>query len=63
MKKNEKKGHDGPIRGRFKREFVEVYCPICKQSKIIALPDEPMPDCEYCKRPMVIREVLTEGKY
>ena len=36
-----KKGaSDNLFSGRYKREFVEVACPTCKQSKIICLPEE-----------------------
>ena len=52
-----------PFAGRYKREFVEVACPICKQSKIICLPEETMPKCDFCHREMILKEVLTEGKY
>lgn len=54
---------ENPIKDRYAREFVEVYCPTCKQSKIIAVPDEPMPKCDFCRREMIIKEILTEGKY
>lgn len=55
MKKN--------ISDRYKREFVEVICPKCRKTQIIALPEETIPRCETCKVEMVINEVLTEGKY
>ena len=59
-----KKGaSDNLFSGRYKREFVEVACPICKQSKIICLPEETIPKCDYCHREMILKEVLTEGKY
>lgn len=48
---------------RYKREFVEVACPICDQRKIICVPEESIPICEFCKVEMVIKEILTEGKY
>ena len=51
------------IKDRYKREFVEVICPKCRRTQIIAVPEESMPRCEDCKRDMVIKEVLTEGKY
>lgn len=51
------------FKNRYKREFVEVHCPKCKRSRIICLPEEEIPSCEMCKIPMVIKEVLTEGKY
>ena len=56
-------GMERILKDRYKREFVEVVCPVCRESKIIALPEEPMPKCDKCKRDMVIKEVLTEGKY
>lgn len=48
---------------RYSRAFVEVACPSCNRTKIICLPEEEIPKCEYCKTQMVIREILTEGKY
>jgi phage FluMu protein Com len=51
------------LRDRYKRAFVEVICPKCKQAKIICLPEEEIPQCEFCKIRMVLKEVLTEGKY
>lgn len=53
----------GPLKDRYRREFVEVVCPKCRKIQIIAVPEEPMPRCEICKRDMIIKEVLTEGKY
>lgn len=52
-----------PFAGRYDREFVEVACPICKQRKIICLPEESIPKCEFCHVEMIFKEVLTEGKY
>lgn len=54
---------ESPLKDRYRRGFVEVACPQCRQSRIIVIPDEPMPRCEICKREMIIKEVLTEGKY
>ncbi|MDO4768101.1 MAG: hypothetical protein Q4B25_08115, partial [Pseudomonadota bacterium] len=51
------------FRDRYKREFVEVACPRCKQTKIVCLPEEDIPECEFCKVKMNIKEILTEGKY
>jgi hypothetical protein len=48
---------------RYKREFIEVACPLCNQRKILCVPDESIPKCEFCKVEMVLKEVLTEGKY
>lgn len=56
-------GKDNVLSNRYKREFVEVVCPQCKETRIIAVPEEPMPRCERCRREMIIKEVLTEGKY
>lgn len=51
------------LKDRYKREFIEVVCPICRITKIIAVPEEDIPNCEKCRKPMVIKEILTEGKY
>lgn len=51
------------LKDRYAREFVEVVCPQCRQTRIVCLPDEPLPQCDDCKITMVIKEVLTEGKY
>ena len=51
------------FRDRYKREFVEVACPRCKQTNIVCLPEEDIPECEFCKVKMNIKEILTEGKY
>ena len=51
------------FKARYKREFIEVVCPICRMTKIIAVPEEEIPKCDKCRRPMVIKEILTEGKY
>jgi ribosomal protein S27E len=51
------------LKNRYKREAVEVVCPICRKSQIIYLPDEEMPTCPVCRKKMIIKEVLTEGKY
>jgi|GEM_PF-550702 len=63
MEKKPKPPPRNPLTDRYAREFVEVGCPICNQRKIISLPEEPLPKCEYCRVDMVIKEVLTEGKY
>jgi len=49
--------------GRYRREAVEVVCPICKHSQIVYFPEEEMPKCPKCKKKMIVKEVLTEGKY
>lgn len=51
------------FKDRYSREFVEVACPKCRQTRIICVPEEEIPTCEICKVKMVIKEVLTEGKY
>lgn len=48
---------------RYQREFIEVACPICNERRIICVPEESVPQCARCKTGMVIKEVLTEGKY
>lgn len=63
MAREDNKNKENPFSGRYQREFVEVACPICDQRKIICLPEESMPKCDYCKVEMVLKEVLTEGKY
>ncbi len=61
MKKNTPKIR--PLADRYQRAFVEVACPVCDQRKIICLPEETIPKCDVCKVEMIIKEVLTEGKY
>ncbi|WP_461210952.1 hypothetical protein [Desulfocurvus sp. DL9XJH121] len=51
------------MKDRYKREAVEVHCPVHKISRIIYLPEEKMPNCPVCGKKMIIKEVLTEGKY
>lgn len=51
------------LKDRYRREFIEVACPRCRKTKIVCLPEEPIPTCEYCKVQMNIKEILTEGKY
>lgn len=59
-----KKGKsEGLLADRYKREFVEVACPLCDRRKIVSLPEENIPQCEFCRVEMVLKEVLTEGKY
>jgi ribosomal protein S27E len=60
---NQEKQQNTLLADRYRHEFVEVACPICDQRKIICVPDEPVPNCEFCRVPMIIKEVLTEGKY
>ncbi|HSM73886.1 MAG TPA: hypothetical protein VK852_04600 [Desulfobacterales bacterium] len=47
---------------RSKRNAVEVVCPKCKHTEIVYISDEDIPKCPQCQIPMVIREILTEGK-
>lgn len=54
---------DGPLKDRYRRGFVEVVCPKCRTTRIIVVPEEPMPRCENCRVEMIVKEVLTEGKY
>lgn len=54
---------DGPLKDRYRRGFVEVMCPKCRTTRIIVVPEEPMPRCETCRVEMIVKEVLTEGKY
>lgn len=46
-----------------RQEAVEVVCPKCRETQIVYFPKEAMPICPYCKVEMVVKEVLTEGKY
>lgn len=63
MDNKPKKPSSSVLSDRYQREFVEVACPVCNQRKIISLPEESIPLCEYCRVEMVLKEVLTEGKY
>lgn len=60
---SDKNSSNNPFTARYEREFIEVACPICKQSKIICVPEEEIPKCDYCRVQMNIKEILTEGKY
>ena len=42
--------------------MIEVICPKCQRTEIFQLTKEQMPTCAECRVPMVIREVLKEGK-
>ncbi|WP_169725756.1 hypothetical protein [Maridesulfovibrio bastinii] len=46
-----------------RQEAVEVICPKCRETQIVYFPRESMPTCPVCKIEMVVKEVLTEGKY
>lgn len=45
-----------------KKEAIEVICPKCKRTEIVYLRIEDLPKCETCNIPMVIKELLVEGK-
>ena len=47
---------------REKQEAIEIICPKCKRTEIIYSPKEEISKCPDCKRQMVIRELLDEGK-
>ena len=47
---------------REKQEAIEIICPKCKYTSIVYSPKEDIPKCPDCKRQMVIRELLDEGK-
>ncbi len=63
MNTNKPPQRHNPFTDRYTREFVEVGCPLCQQRKIICLPEESIPRCEFCHVEMVLKEILTEGKY
>lgn len=61
---NEKKPEEEHVLAdRYKRSFVEVACPLCDRRKIVGLPEEPIPKCDFCHVEMSLKEILTEGKY
>ena len=41
---------------------IEVICPKCQHTEIVYLSDEEMPRCPECRKEMVFKEVLKEGK-
>ena len=45
-----------------KKEPVEIICPKCRYTEIIYLPVDTFPLCPKCKIPMLISELLDEGK-
>lgn len=61
QKKSEGKRREGKRR-RSDREPVEFICPRCKRTEIFYLPTDQELKCPDCKRNMVIKEVLAEGK-
>ncbi|BCR03779.1 hypothetical protein DESUT3_08480 [Desulfuromonas versatilis] len=47
---------------RGKKEPIQVVCPRCKYTEIVYLPREDLPKCPDCSIPMMIQELLDEGK-
>lgn len=47
---------------RGKRESLEVVCPRCRYTQIVTLPIDDLPKCPQCNTPMMISELLDEGK-
>ncbi len=47
---------------RSKKEPVEIICPKCRYTEIIYFPVDDLPLCPKCKIPMIISELLDEGK-
>ncbi len=47
---------------RGKREPVQIKCPRCKLTRIIYIPEQDIPNCPDCNIPMIIEELLDEGK-
>ena len=47
---------------RGKKEPIQVKCPRCKFTEIIYIPDQDVPKCPDCDIPMLIEELLDEGK-
>ena len=43
-------------------QAVEVVCPKCQRTEIVYIPRESIPKCQDCHCPMVLRELLREGK-
>jgi hypothetical protein len=43
-------------------EAIEIKCPRCNRTEILYLVAEDMPKCPLCRIPMVIKELLKEGK-
>ena len=48
--------------GRGKKEPIQVKCPRCRFTKIIYIPEQEIPRCPDCDTPMIIEELLAEGK-
>jgi hypothetical protein len=47
---------------RGKKEPAQIVCPRCRHTEIIYLPQEQFPRCPDCDIPMIIAELLDEGK-
>lgn len=47
---------------RGKREPVQLLCPRCRHTEIAYLPCDPFPRCPHCDIPLLIGELLDEGK-
>jgi predicted RNA-binding Zn-ribbon protein involved in translation (DUF1610 family) len=45
-----------------KDQTVEIKCPGCGYTKIVSVPKESIPVCPKCKKQMLIKEILREGK-
>ena len=63
MDKTKKTPPRNALSDHYQREFIEVGCSVCDQRKIICVPEETIPCCDYCRVEMVLKEVQTEGKY
>lgn len=50
------------IMEKIKKEAIEVICPRCRYTEIAYLPCEDFPRCPQCHIPMMINELLDEGK-
>lgn len=50
------------LKMRDKIEAIEVKCSNCGRTQIIYIPKEDIPDCPDCRKKMVIKELLDEGK-
>jgi ribosomal protein S27E len=49
-------------RRKRKGDAIEVYCPRCEHTEIIYVPEEDIPKCPKCRKQMVFKEILKEGK-
>ncbi len=47
---------------RGRKEAVQIICPKCRFTEIVYLPMDDLPLCPECRTPMVIQELLDEGK-